>query len=85
MFGEIVPFNAKYAVFNKSFDFNPLECFEKFTKGGYSVFFNAVSWLMLYHPFSFCVICAKGTFLGLFLDLGNLPHRRSCGISGLRV
>jgi hypothetical protein len=38
MFGEIVPFNAEYAVSNKSFDFSPLKCFERLARNGYSFF-----------------------------------------------
>jgi hypothetical protein len=38
MFGEIVFFNAEYAVSNKPFDFSRLECFERFARGVYSSF-----------------------------------------------
>jgi hypothetical protein len=66
MFGEIVPFNAKYAVSNKPFDFSPLECFKRFARGGYSFFLTQFLGQYYIIYFFLCHICGRHV-LGLIL------------------
>jgi hypothetical protein len=66
IFGEIVPFNAEYAVSNKPFDFSSLECFEKLARSGYSFFLTQFfGQYYIIHLF-FCHMCKKHV-LGLVL------------------
>jgi hypothetical protein len=53
---------VEYAVFNKPFDFSPLECFEKFAKDGYSSFLTQFfGQYYIIHFFS-CCMCGRHVF-----------------------
>jgi hypothetical protein len=64
--GEIVPFNAEYAVSNKSFDFSPLKCFKRFARNDYLFFLT--QFFGQYHIIHLflCYICERHVF-GLVL------------------